>query len=268
VALGPVQARIIHGDVDLVGKVGEDRLVLDERVVPRVLAAEATVSAPELVDAVRASLGVKAEGMLDGLDVDLSGKDRFAVRGKGPGGEPFLLEGLVRSRDGRILLVPTKSEARVDGLPVVLDVRAGEGTVRIGPEDVTAKLGAMRDASGTQQLLNPLVRNAGEGLLQFSATVRKDGQLVPLSARVRPEILPSGNLGLRLSDVRVEAAGHEAKVDLAPGQGSGRRWLDRDEPCHRGHAGIHDPGCRRGLRRQGWPARLRKRDDGYLRRPA
>jgi hypothetical protein len=138
VALGPVQARIIHGDVDLVGKVGEDRLVLDERVVPRVLAAEATVSAPELVDAVRASLGVKAEGMLDGLDVDLSGKDRFAVRGKGPGGEPFLLEGLVRSRDGRILLVPTKSEARVDGLPVVLDVRAGEGTVRIGPEDVTA----------------------------------------------------------------------------------------------------------------------------------
>lgn len=218
VALGPVQARILQGDVDLVGRAGEDRLVLDERVVPRVLAAEAAIEAAELVDAVRASLGAKAEGMLDGLEVVLSGKDRFAVRGKGPGGEPFLMEGLVRSRDGRILLVPTKGEARVDGLPVDLDLRAAEGTVRVGPEDVTARLGAMRDASGRQHLLNPVVRNAGGGVLQFSATVRKDGQLVPLSARVRPEVLPSGNLGLRLSDVRVEAAGHAAKVDLARGK--------------------------------------------------
>ncbi|MEB3236030.1 MAG: hypothetical protein VKO64_00195 [Candidatus Sericytochromatia bacterium] len=218
VALGPVQAKVIHGEVDLVAKPGQDKLVLDQAVVPRVRAAEATVAASELVDAVRASLGAKAGDVLDGLEVVLSGKERFLVRGRGPTGEPFSMEGLILSRGGRLLLVPTRGEARIDGLPVALDVPAAKGTVRVSPEDVASRLSALRDSSGRPRILNPVVHGLGDGTLQFSATVRKDGQLMPLAARVKPEVLPSGNLGMRLFDVRVEAAGHEAHVDLVRGK--------------------------------------------------
>ncbi|MEB3299016.1 MAG: hypothetical protein VKO21_05970 [Candidatus Sericytochromatia bacterium] len=220
VSLGQVEAKVHHGEIELGPAAGQDRLVLDEGVTPRVKSAEASVAPSELVDAVRAGLGEQGAAVADGLEVVLSDRDVFAVKGKMPTGEAYLLEGRVRHRGGRLLLAPTHGEARVEGLVARLNVPAGEATVRLTPKDVVERLSAVREASGRSHFVNPVVRPASDGQLQFSASVRDGERLIPLSAKVRPEVLQDGRLGLRLGDVRVEAAGHEARVDLTRGKAS------------------------------------------------